>query len=82
MNFLSTDSAEKFELVQDLAKLWDLVSSRTSEPIKVTEEEVAVAEVGGMHSSFFPLFSIFRSLLFMLYPLVVLCELHHRLLLR
>ena len=66
-NFLSADSAGKFQLAQDLAKSWDLVASGTLEPIKVTEEEVAIAEVGGTHSSLFPLFLIFHSLSFMLY---------------
>ncbi|KAJ8421523.1 hypothetical protein Cgig2_018763 [Carnegiea gigantea] len=46
-NSLAVDSVAKLELVQDLAKSWDLIALRTSEPIKVTEEEVAVAEFSG-----------------------------------
>ena len=78
-NFLKADSAAKLELVQDLAKSWDsvdLATSGTSEPIKVTEEEVVVAEVDGMYSPLFPLFLIFS---FMLHPLLILCELLCRL---
>lgn len=53
MNFLTADPATKFALVQDLAALG------TSKPIKVTEEEVVVAEAGRTSSSFFPFFQFF-----------------------
>jgi len=46
-DFFSADFATKLELVQELANLWDLAISGTSEPLKITEDEVEVAEVSG-----------------------------------
>jgi len=43
-NFIKADSAAKFSLIQDLVKSWNLVTPGTSDPLKVTEEEVAMAE--------------------------------------
>ncbi|KAJ8444805.1 hypothetical protein Cgig2_014994 [Carnegiea gigantea] len=43
-NFLSADSTTKLELVQELARSWDVAVSGTSEPLKVTEDEVAVVK--------------------------------------
>jgi len=34
----------KFTLAQDLVKSWDLATLGTSEPLKVTEDEVNMAE--------------------------------------
>ena len=81
MNFLAAYSAAKLELVRDLTKSWDLVTSGTSKPLKVTEEEVVVVDVGGASSSFLPLFLVCYSLSLILYPLLTPCELLHRLLL-
>jgi len=63
-NFLAVNLDAKFELVRDLAKSWDLAASGTLEPIKVTEEEVAVAKVGGTYPSPFSSlpFSILHAL--------------------
>ena len=44
MNFIKADHTAKFSLVQDLVKSWDLATSSTSEPYKVTKEEVTMIE--------------------------------------
>jgi len=38
------DLAAKFTLVQDLVKSWDLATLGTSNPLKVIEDEVTMAE--------------------------------------
>ena len=44
-NFIKADPAAKLSLVTDLVKSWDLVTSGASNPPKVIEEEIAMAEV-------------------------------------
>ena len=67
---MSTDFTTKLVLVQELAKSLDLAVSGTSEHLKVTEDEVAVAEVGGMRS----LLPSSLFLAFVFRPLVMSCE--------
>ncbi|KAJ8429797.1 hypothetical protein Cgig2_015629 [Carnegiea gigantea] len=43
-NVIMVNLAAKFTLVQDLVKSWDLATSGTSDPLKVTEDEVIMAE--------------------------------------
>ena len=43
-NFIMADPVTKFAFVQELVKSWDLATSGTSEPLKVTEDKVAMAE--------------------------------------
>jgi len=43
-NFIKADSAAKFLPIQDLVKSWELVTPGTSDPPKVTEEEVPMVE--------------------------------------
>jgi len=43
-NFIKADSGVRLSLVQDIVKSWDLVALGTSDPLKVSEEEMAMAE--------------------------------------
>jgi len=44
-NFIKADLTAKLSVVWDIFKSWDLATPGTSDPSKVTEEEVAMAEV-------------------------------------
>jgi len=67
-NFLVADSTTKLELIQDLAKSCNLAASGPSKPIRITKEEVMVAEVSGAYSPDFPPLLFFA---FMLHPLLI-----------
>jgi len=45
-DFLGADLPAKSAMVEHLAKSWDLASSNSAEPPKVTEKQVAIVEVG------------------------------------
>lgn len=44
-NFIKADANVRLSLVQDIVKSLDLVISRASNPLKVSEEEMAMADV-------------------------------------
>ncbi|KAJ8442187.1 hypothetical protein Cgig2_005127 [Carnegiea gigantea] len=44
-NLIKADSGVRLSLIQDIVKSWDLAAPRTSDPPKVSEEEIAMAEV-------------------------------------
>lgn len=77
-NFLAADAVAKYALLQDLMKSYDLAPSGSLELFKVTEEEVAITEVGRVPLSSHIFFSMPCSLPFMLVSLADSSESYHR----